>query len=140
MLVPFSYCFLVSRALVVIITTYFIFQKNSFYPKNSYMYVCFCILYNAQQILSQTPITDKYLRGFSFSHNLPPARLDNGVIIQRMYSGILTTPLSKQQVNKAKRKSILFFFLIFCRYTTWSLWIAINLVQVHFSYVIRALK
>jgi len=58
MLIPFSYGFLASRGPVIRITTYFVFQKNSFYPKTSYMYVCFCIPYNVQQILALTTITD----------------------------------------------------------------------------------
>ena len=58
MLIPFSYGFLSSRALLIRITTYFIFQNNSFYLKTSYTYVCFCIPYNAQQILALTAITD----------------------------------------------------------------------------------
>lgn len=60
MLIPFSYEFLPSRALVIRITTYFIFQKNLFYPKTSYTRVCFCIPYNVQQILALTEITDWY--------------------------------------------------------------------------------
>lgn len=115
-LLPFRLLFLVSRALVIRITTYCSFQKNSFYPETTYMYERFCIHQNVQQILSQTAITDLYSRGFRFLQRCYRISQTMVRLFNALHSGILTVPLSKLKVNNANRNKCL--FLIFCRYTT----------------------